>query len=315
MTRRALGVTAVVILLAAAPVALGMPWQSTSDTAPGATASGALSVQGATLDRSLEVTTLHLRFERADSPTERTRVAGTALDSVERRVSRLERRLASLREARANGSLGDGEFTTAVAPVVASARSLDGLLAQVRTESGDFDRETNRNVGERIEDVQSRIDRLLAVDDGAFADARLGGDFYDQVAILADAYNERVESIDMGVLGGYLNGERVNLHVKRTDGGTEVVSLRTDGDMRIRDLSAGRHSDASLRMEVDEATAREILDSDTPGAAANRAFLRGEIEVDGLGPFNAIKWTVTNLIMGLLRLFVGLIDVLTSILP
>lgn len=284
-----------------------------TNATPGTTAASVLRIQGSAFEGTLRTATLEARLEAADTPAARARELDGALNRVAARTSALETRLNSLQAARENDSLGRGAFATRVAPVAANARSLGRLLTRIRTEASDLDATVRRRAGitaDRLDGLGARLDRLVAADRGAVTTEGLGPEFYRRVATVVTAHNERVASQDLGVLGTYLDGERVNLHIVRPDGETAVVSFRTTADHRVRELQAGPHPRADLRVRVTEATARRLLNSDDPAAAANQAFLDGKITIRGLGLYSTVKWTLTNVALGALRLLADLLGAL-----
>ena len=107
------------------------------------------------------------------------------------------------------------------------------------------------------------------------------------------AYNETITEVDLGIAGNQLAGERVNLVVTE-DGSTATFSFRMDDQLRMTELEQGPRSDATLRMSTDRETFRRVLDADNPASAFRTAFSNGDIEFDGLGTTNAVKWTVIN---------------------
>ena len=87
-----------------------------------------------------------------------------------------------------------------------------------------------------------------------------------------------------------LGGEAVNLAV---DGeGTYSFDLGERLDME--NISGCGRNDATVRLETDEETVREIGASDRPGNAIETAYRRDDIRVDGIGPVNSAKWLVLN---------------------
>ena len=307
----------VVVALTAAITAA--PTATTNDTAasPGEEAAGTVGSQGATIQGELRVATFESRLDDADSDSARAAVIATELDRVETQVTTLESRRQTLAEERADGALDEGTYASRATRLGANARTEAAVLERIERRATAVDDAPLRDAGvttERIETLQSRTDELVAVGDGN-AGAELNRDFYRKVRTAAVVYNEEVASQNLGVLGTYLDGERVNLHVVREDGETEVISFRTTGDNRIRELRAGPHPDASLRVAVDESTARAIVDSEESVETANQAFLDGEITIDGLGTYNTVRWVVVNVVLALGRLIASLVDLILGVFP
>lgn len=321
----ALAVTLVVLAsatMAGAAIAAhsGPPLQTDNATRaePGPSVAGVIGVQGATLDRSIAVEDIRTRLDSAETPSERAEVLADALDRADGRLGPLESRLQTLQTARANGSMSEATYARRVAPVVASARSLDAVVEQVDDAAAGMNPETRRSAGvttDRIAPLQSRIDQVVAADEGAVPIGSLDQAFFDRIATVATAYNGKAGSIDLGMLGSMASEERINLHIDRTDGGTSVVSFRTTGATRVHDLRAGPRPDATMRIRIDETTARRLLNTDDRGSAVSQAVTSGAITVDGLGTYNAVRWTIASTVIGLIGAVADLFNWLLSILP
>jgi hypothetical protein len=332
-------VLAVAFVLAAATVGVAAP-ASTDATAGGlderapnesnATAGGALSnatagetlssafaTHGATLDGRLAVEEFLTRLDGAETPAERARAIARVVNRTRNRVVALERRLETLRTGRSNGSIDDGEFAVRAAPLVATARERRPLLAAVQSASEDVDAEVLEMAGVTRDGIAALDARLEAV---AVASPRervgdgVDGDFYRQIARVAATYNDRLAGRDLGVLGSYLDEERVNLRIRTGDGDAAVVSFRMTASNRVRDLRAGPHPGASVRVTMSESTARRLVDGDDPIEATSDAFLAGDIDVDGLGAYDALRWLAIDLVLDVVHVLNGFVNWLGSLL-
>jgi hypothetical protein len=304
----------VVALVLAATVGAANPFgataqEATTNEAPsGAVISSALGVQGARIGAAIDVDTFRTRFAEAETPDARAEIVADTVSRTERRLVGLESRLRSLRTARANGSIGSDTYAVRVAPVAANAQSLARVIAEVETTSDDMDAETLREAGvsrDRIDALSSRIDRVVAAGEGAITSDGIDRGLYRKITTAAETYNREIAESNLGVLGTYLGGERINVYIITNDGDTDVISLRMTERNRIRDLRPGAHPDATLRVTADEATARRVVNNDVPSRAANRAFLEGDITIDGLGRYNAIKWLLIAPVIEIIRIVVG----------
>ncbi len=321
MTRRAFSLGALLLVLILSPLAAATAPAATgsnaTDANPGSAASSTIAVQGAAIEQTVQTEAFTARVAAAETPAGRAEAVADALARLETRVETLEGRLRTLEAARANESLGTATYEARTARIAASARIQQAVLQRAQEAAAELDAETVREANvttDRFETVRSRIDRLVAVDTTT-ATGQLGSSFYRGIRTVATKYNENVAAENLGVLGTYLDGERVNLHILRRDGETAVVSFRTTETTRVRDLQAGPHPDATVRIRVDESTARRLLDSDRPAQAANQAFLNDEITITGLGIYNTIKWGITSAVVFLVRLIVGLVGFLLGLLP
>ncbi|WP_396613920.1 hypothetical protein ACH9L7_18905 (plasmid) [Haloferax sp. S1W] len=307
----AVGVT----LTVTAPVASVEQTTSTASE-PGPSVSTVIAVQDTTVHQSIEVAKFQSRLSAADTTDSKARVIADELDRVETRLKTLEARLDRHREARANGSIGFDTYAMRVAPVAAGARSLDARIGRIRLAADSIDADTLRDANvtsDRIEAVQSRIDLVIAADERTLEPAPLGPAFYRQLATVAETYNNN-EAVDLGVLGSHINGERINLHITTADGDTAVVSFRITEQSRVRDLRAGPHPDATLRVTTNESTARRLLNDDHPGAAVSQAVVDGGISIDGLGRYNAVKWLLLTTVLDVMRAIARRFEVVVVLL-
>lgn len=147
MTRTAsilLAVVLVVGTLAAFPVA-GLAAQ-TDDTetetpqttiasenasvAPGAQLSGVVGVGEAELEGDVESRAYGIQVDTAKTDEARVDVVAERLNASEKRMNELEAQKESLDEARANGSMSDGEYSATVAAVHARVQSVQRLTNQ-----------------------------------------------------------------------------------------------------------------------------------------------------------------------------------------
>lgn len=306
-----------VALTAIAATAAPTVTDNGTDASPGTDASGTIGSQGATIGTEIRLGSFETRFSNADSPSARAQVIAGELDRTERQVRTLESRLETLTTQRERDTIDQGTYESRSLRISSSARTQAAVLDRIQRRATDVDAtalERAEVTTERIERLRSRTEELVAAG-GEGATSRLEPEFYRQVRTVATGYNEDVASQDLGVLGAYLDNERVNLHVVRTDGETEVVSFRTTADTRVRELRAGPHPDASVRVTVDESTARNIVQSDDPGEQANDAFLDGEIDVDGLGRYNALRWTIVKVALFIVQVIGALVSIVVGVIP
>lgn len=321
MTRWPSLLVVAVLVLSATAIAGGMlvttAAENDGDVSPGESVSGVIDVQGATVDQTVSVATFQTRLSDGATPAERAAVVSTTLDRTERRLETLERRLQRLETARTDGSISRDEYRTRLATVIANTRVLDDLTTRIERASEGIDDETLRDAGvsaERISSLQTRIDRVLAAQPDGESDT-IDPAFVEQIATVAEAYNERVKRDELGVLGSMIAGERINLHIVRPDGDHAIVSFRTTESARVRQLRAGPHPDSTVRITVGESNAKRLVYANDPGRATSEAFADGEIRVTGIGYLNAIKWFVVDTVLVVVELVTTLFTWLLSIPP
>lgn len=114
---------------------------------PGERLSGVVSVQQAEIEGEVDERTFGVKVARANSNTSKAAVVAEQLASVDRRIAELEERKQHLKEALANGTIGEGEYRAKMAAVAveirttmrlanASERTARGLPATVLAEKG-----------------------------------------------------------------------------------------------------------------------------------------------------------------------------------
>lgn len=116
-----------------------------------------------------------------------------------------------------------------------------------------------------------------------------GDDSSDGVRAALERVDVEAESTDVGI-GSQLAGEVVNLRVA----GAGTYSFEVTEDFEIRDVRGCGRTDATIDVETDTDTVHEIEQSEGPAGEIERAYRRDDLRVDGIGPINAVKWTVLN---------------------
>lgn len=142
---------------------------------------------------------------------------------------------------------------------------------------------------------------LLALPGTAAADCADGAaTLTDQdVQALADVYNQNTGELP-DFLANQFAGERVEL---RMTGDTIVVYTVTfDDAARATSITEGSE-DPTLRVTVASATLCQTLQSDNPAAEFASAYQNGDVDIDGIGPANALKVTVLKTAISIARVF------------
>ncbi|MFC7069924.1 hypothetical protein [Halobaculum lipolyticum] len=110
----------------------------------------------------------------------------------------------------------------------------------------------------------------------------------DGMQTVVDAYNDNRGELP-GPVRSQLAGERVNVVVTSPDGDVEYSAV-TDSTAAVTQFSEGLVDDPTIRVETDESTVCEALDSQNPVAAAVDAYRNGDITVDGVGPVKSVTF-------------------------
>lgn len=149
--------------------------------------------------------------------------------------------------------------------------------------------------------VTSGVGVVTAQSDAASDQPEWADEAFAEYGEMVAVYNESITSTDLGIAGDQLANERVNLVVTDSDGSTATFSFRTDSQLRMTEVKQGTRADATIRMSTDRETFNETLTADDPAATFTSAVTEGDIEIDGVGTTNAVKWTVINTVADLAR--------------
>lgn len=303
-------VAAVVVLsagttpLAAAVDGGSPPGPAQTNATPASNASSPFATQGDLIGQRLSAEAFEIRLQNAPTATARARIVADEVDRVEAQLTLLRQRFETVRAARQSGSVEDDQYESRTGQLLDAAQTLDARVDRIQTAVNQTDESALSEAGvtrERTDTLRSRTDQLRTALESGAGPGGIDREFYRQVRLVADQYNQEFADEDLGVLGTYLSNERVNVQIMQSDGTAEVISFRMTGATRVRDLRAGGHENATIQARLDEATARQVVNSDAPLDAANQAFLSGEIVVRGLTPYNRIKWRLTNTLVDAAR--------------
>ncbi|MFT4881824.1 MAG: TolA-binding protein, partial [Salinirussus sp.] len=96
---------------------------SNSSVTPGERLSGVVGVQGAELEGEVDERAFGIRVAQAATNESRAAVVADKLVELEQRVEDLDERTRRLGEARANGSISEGEYRAELSEVAAQSQS------------------------------------------------------------------------------------------------------------------------------------------------------------------------------------------------
>lgn len=263
---------------------------------PGAAVAGVTGEHGARVDGAVRRAAFRRDLDAADSADARAEVVATYLDASATRLDALERRQDVLETGLANGSLSRGAYDARARTVWAATRSLQRLLADVAAAADRIPDGALRSAGVEEGDVAA-VERdareLTSRSEPEDAGDSVGPGVYADVERLVAGYNRSVAG-ETGV-SGRLAGEVVEFEVE--DGGaTAVASVRVDGDGRFTQLRAGRRGDVTVRLVTDRETLAKLAAADDTAGALRRAVANDEVTIHGVGPVNAIKWLVVDVL-------------------
>lgn len=105
-------------------------------TSPGERLSGVVGVQGAELEGEVEKRSFGLQVARAASEDARAAVVREQLGSVQQQVERVRERTAALEEARANGSMSEGEYRARVSELAVRGGTVADLANRTSETAG-----------------------------------------------------------------------------------------------------------------------------------------------------------------------------------
>lgn len=126
---------------------------------------------------------------------------------------------------------------------------------------------------------------------------------FEELSAYVGEYNQAIDGVDLGTVGGQLRNEVIDFYVT-TDDGEAVFSFRTTDTNRIEGFQRGTHEDATVRMETDGATVERITDSETPVGDFRQAVIDGDIVIRGITPIEAGKWWILNGVKDLISPFI-----------
>lgn len=267
--------------------------------------SSVVGMEEATVDATVTVASFETRLSAAATDSERAAVIARSLNASRMQVSMLESRLEALRARRMNGSISRGWFAVETSWLLSSAEEQRAVTARLEraTRTVPQDELARRNAAAaQIQRLQDRIDRLLATEVPEIHRTSFDRQFYRDLAVVVERFNESAESTNLGVLRPLFDREQVNVYIDGTDRSPSVVSFRTTDQPRITDLRAGERANATVRMRMDERTARRLVNAERPGRVFARAFLNDEISVRGIGLLNRLKWSVRSIVFAITRL-------------
>lgn len=124
---------------------------------------------------------------------------------------------------------------------------------------------------------------------------------YENSTAMVETYNEKVDADALGAAGDQLKGETVNLYVEGPDGETATYAFEMQTDLQIDDLQRGTTDDATMKMTVDKSTYDRIIAADNPARTFRNAVQSGDIEIEGVGTVNSVKWGFFNGLADLAR--------------
>lgn len=278
--------------------------------------SSVIGMEEASVDGTVAISRFETRFEAAPTDEARAAVLARSLNGTRMQVAMLEMRLRILESRRANGSISEDWFAIEVSWLRSQAVYRGKLAERLERAARTVPREDlgARNASvERIERLQERIDRLLATDAPAIHRTTFDRQFYREVALFVERFNESADASEAGALGDLLDGETVNLYIESTRGPPAVVSFRTTDTARIVDLRAGERANATVRMRMDEQTARRLLTADDPYRVLTAALVRGDVSTRGIGIGNGLKWGVRGIALGIVRALLDASEVIGNL--
>jgi len=133
---------------------------ATNDSvAPGEQLAGVVGVQGAELDGEVQSRAYGVQVAQAVGNDSRAAVAAAQLGDLETRLDELEQRRASLDEARANGSMSEGEYRARMARLAAETRTVERLANQTNETVRGLPAETLRSNGIDASAIRALRDR------------------------------------------------------------------------------------------------------------------------------------------------------------
>lgn len=264
---------------------------------PGGYAAAVIGSRGASIDAAIRRDRLGTALAGARTDRETAAVVAESLERARARLSALEARHEALVAARENGSLAAGAYRDRAVPIASAAATLDRHSARLAGAAEPVPRIVRREHGitrAAIVAFGDRVRALAAATPDPLPAGRGHAGLYEDLPRWVDRYNAAVDRPTGFALAGQLAGERVELAVRRADGGRSVVSFRLVEDGQIAELRAGGRDDATLRMRTDRTTVGRMANAGDPAAALRDAIRDDRVEVVGVGLVDRIKWAVVD---------------------
>lgn len=165
-------VLALVALVVAAPMAAAAPSPGTAammfnqetetptpdgnaSVAPGEKLSGVIGVQQAELEGEVAERTFGVKVAQANTDRAKAEVVKSTLGDVEERVAELEDRKETLDEARANGSISEGEYRAQIAVLAVELQNTQRLLNGSERTAEQLPAELLSELGINVEAIQT----------------------------------------------------------------------------------------------------------------------------------------------------------------
>ncbi|WP_262179141.1 hypothetical protein [Haloarcula laminariae] len=127
--------------------------------APGAQLSGVVAVGEAELDGEIADRAYGIRVARANSSDAKAAVVADQLNRTSERVAALEDRRQALEQARANGTLSQGEYRARIAGLVAESRNAERMVDRTNETASGLPAETLEANGVNATAIRTLSDR------------------------------------------------------------------------------------------------------------------------------------------------------------
>lgn len=151
----------------AAGIGVDGPAQQTTpssvEQAPGARLAGVVGVGQAELEGELQVRAVGLAVARAATPDAKAEIVADQLNRTDDRLAALENRMATLEEARANGTISESTYRARVARLAAETRATERVLNRTSLAAADLPDDVLAANGvntSAIETLQTRANEL-----------------------------------------------------------------------------------------------------------------------------------------------------------
>lgn len=141
-----------------------------SEVAPGERLAGAIGVQEAELDGELEARSFGLSVARAASDEARAALVAAEVKETGRDLERLRERREQLREARANGSMSEGEYRARVAELGARSKTVERMANESESASRGLPEEILRENGVNVTAIRTLRDEARNLSGGEVAE-------------------------------------------------------------------------------------------------------------------------------------------------
>lgn len=175
MNRTAVMIITLVVVAAGVPAAAAIADSSQATqndgAEPGASFAGVIGVQQAEVDNEVAQRSLSAQFSAAGSNDSKAHLVATESDRLKERLEALKAEKEQLKQARENGSIGQGEYRARLAELAVNLRAVSKQANQTADIAATLPAETLRENGANVSEVRTVAQQASRSGGGEVAEA------------------------------------------------------------------------------------------------------------------------------------------------